>query len=193
MRATRRVIVALVFLLAGLSITRRANADEPTQTPEPYEHRPDKPKPYGIHVSPSALMTFGSFVGIPVVRGGFGIEVRTRYLSGHGLFALGRTPNGLGAHRLEIGGNLTSGDGWLRASIGPHLGYAMLVRTTEQNAFVNAFLGDIASFAIGMHASIEVSIPITDRTRAFLGVRGMGELYRRRQGWELGPAIGLHF
>ena len=195
----RRVSVAFVVVIALLSTTRRAKADDEApdaqapDEPRPYEHAPEKPSPSRLHVSTSAMLTFGSFVGIPVMRAGPAIEVRTRFLSAHALFALGRTPNGLGAHRIEIGGNLTSPIGWFRASIGPHFGYAMLVRRTEQNALLNALLGDIASFSIGVHAAMELSVPVSENVRLFVAGRVMGELYRRRQGWEIGPTIGLHF
>lgn len=194
MSAGRRIFLGLV-VTAVLSTAGRAQADdEAPDDARPYEHRPNRdPEPSRVHVSTSALMMFGSLAGLPVTRGGAAIEVRTRYVSGGALLELGTTPNGLGAHRIEIGGNLTSPLEWLRASIGPHVGYAMLVRTTETHALWNAIQGDIASFSIGMHASIELSAPLTERVRLFAAVRGMGELYRRRQGWEIGPTIGLHF
>ena len=185
--AMRRFILALVVTTALLSTSRRAKADD-EQTAVPRD-----PKPARFHVSPSALMAFGSFAGLPVVRGGVGIEGGIRYVSAHALFTLGQTPNGLGAHRIEIGANLTSPIGWFRASFGPHIGYAMLVRQTERHAFGNALLGDIASFSLGMHATVELSLPISERTRAFIAARAMGEIYRRSGGWELGPTIGFHF
>ena len=196
MSAVRRLIIGLAVVTAFLSVSRRAKADEPTpETFEPYEHRPEAPKPSShVQVSTTALMSFGSFVGIPVTRGGLGVEVGTRYVSGEALLELGRTQNGLGAHRLEIGANLrTPILGGFRASIGPHVGYAMLVRRTEQNALLNALLGDIASFSIGMHAAFELSIPVSEKLRLSIAVRAMGELYQQRQGWEVGPTIGLHF
>jgi hypothetical protein len=135
--AVRRVLVALVVVISVLSTSRRAEADDREPAPSTEVTAEPKAEQSASHlqVSTSMLMTFGSFVGIPVVRGGLGVEARTRYLSGHALLALGRTPNGLGAHRIEVGGNLTSPMGWFRASIGPHIGYAMLVRTTLRSQF----------------------------------------------------------
>jgi hypothetical protein len=185
----RRLVVAIVVLGAVLSMSRRAEAADEASTPAP--------EPSQTHISLSALMTYGTFVTLPVMRGGLGIEGRMRFLSGHALFMFGRTENGLGAHRIEIGANLMTpmdwfGD-WFRITVGPHVGYAMLVRTTEKNAFVNALFGDIASFAIGAHATIEVSFPVADRTRVFVAARVMGEIYSKRNGWEIGPTVGVHF
>ena len=149
----------------------------------------------GVTIATVGAANYGSFVGVPVERLGVGIEAGGTAVPVNlsALLEAGRTANGLGAHRLQFGGGVSSPVAWFRVSAGVHVAYAILVRATERNAFGNALLGDIGSFGLGVHASFELAPPLGKDLRLVLGGRGMFELYDGGKGWAVGPIAGLRF
>ncbi|MBX3219114.1 MAG: hypothetical protein KF795_01265, partial [Labilithrix sp.] len=76
---------------------------------------------------------------------------------------------------------------------GVHVAYAMLVRTTGNDRFFRAFKGDIASFALGVHALVEARLPLRAGLSLAIAGRLAFDVYDGGTGYALGPQVGLVF
>jgi hypothetical protein len=150
-----------------------------------------------LTVTPMAGVTFGEWLGIPVTRGMGGVELThgkdVIRGAGHALIESGRTEYGLGSHRLELGGGISTPPWWLRAGAGVHLAYAMLVRVTDPTRPFGAALGgDIGGFGLGLHANVELAVPIST-VAVTLGGRGALELYDGGPAAQATALLGVRF
>lgn len=172
--------------LSLLGRTSAALAGEP----EPAAMPPTSPR-VGLH----AIATRGTFATIAVSRVGILGELRGRRLPiGASLsFDGGLTDNGLGAHRAALGLDVRTPWPTLELCGGAHVAYAMLVRTTGNDNFMRALGGDIASFALGLHAGLEGHVPLGATRELAIGIRGLFELYDGAVGAMVGPELGLVF
>ncbi len=180
-RLVGRAVSALALLLPGV-----ARAEAPAASP-----RPERAVDLGV----VAVANRASFATLPVTRFGAMLEIRGRRLpvSGTVLLEGGTTENGLGAHRVEVGLDARTPWPYVSLRAGPHVGYAMLVRATGSNAFVRALTGDIGTVAIGVHAAVEIFLPVRGATGVTLGFRAMTERYDGAAGHALGPQLGVVF
>jgi hypothetical protein len=204
----RVLFVASIALLSIAPRTASAQREdwaglyEASPAPNDPPPRPVEQKRIGVDLErptffggPIAGVLFGSFASVPVQRLSIGGEGGARWAStfsvlGSVRFEPGRTQNGLGAHRAEIGVTLAGGK-WVRAGAGAHLAYAMIVRTTEEkDAFLNALFGDIGGFGLGVHACLGGELPL-GRHRLELHVRGVAEVYNDAYAVQVGPVLGL--
>jgi opacity protein-like surface antigen len=146
---------------------------------------------------PALGVVTGRFFDVPVQRVSLGFDIGSHWPSSVTLLLgarlePGRTENGLGAHRLELGATAMVGR-WLRAGTGVHVAYAMIVRTTESGALAQALIGNIGGFGIGTHAQAGLEIPLSaTRSLSLLG-RGSVEGYVGSIAWQIGPVISMRF
>lgn len=184
-----RIALTTALVAFALGAAAPARAEEPP---------PGAPERSRIAVTPFAGFAAGTWMRVPVTRGMVGVAIVPPTSSdvaceAVALFEPGRTENGLGAHRAEVGVGLSLRPRTFRLALGVHLAYAMLVRATESDAFAKALFGDIGGFAIGTHADMDVAIPLGGGAALTLGVRGAVDAYDGGLGAEGGPTIGVRF
>lgn len=151
-------------------------------------------------VEPIVGASLGRWMGVPITRVVVGIEFMhqpRRWESGaldfHATLAPGRTENGLGAHRGELGFGLSTAPAIVRVGGGVHLSYAMLERTTVNDPFWKAVFGNIGGFGVGAHALLEGAFRIAGSVHGTFGLRGSADVYDGGVGYEGGPFVGARF
>lgn len=197
--------VVLSIALAAIAISRTAaaqdNAPATTEakdtTPTTTSKRVDERK---VAITPLVGAAFGTWLDLDVTRGVAGLELADArpsagFLRATGSLLLepGETRMGLGAHRIELGAGVSTRPWWLRFGVGAHVSYAMLVRVTVDDAFIKALFGNIGAFGIGLHATLDSNIPLTESATLVLGVRATADVYDGGSGMQLGPMLGVRF
>ena len=184
--------VFFVAMALCISSAASAHAQDAQEDPAPAPERP-------VQVGPMAGLSFGRWMGVPITRVPVGLDVVVKparwdlAIDIHAIVAPGRTENGLGAHRAEVGAGLSTAPSWIRAGAGVHLAYARLERTTLDDSFRRAFFGNIGGFGIGAHAVLEGAFHIAGTAHGTFGVRGSADAYDGGVGYEGGPFIGARF
>jgi hypothetical protein len=199
---SRSILLVVVFYfvvaIAFVAIPKVASADDPPD--------PDRlPTKSASLVTPSAGVAVGRWIGLPVQRLSLGFESSTSRsaktgpaLVISGFLEPGRSDNGLGAHRAELGLSISTAPQTFRAALGGHISYAMIERATTNDSFTRALLlGDIGAFGIGIHSNLGLAFPFSrgrknDVSPSFrIGVRGSIDLYDGGFGFQGGPMLGV--
>lgn len=204
--AAASLLFAGSAVAAGVEPTDSASGEQAEQRVPPVASTTPRDEPSSRVVSPVepsrtvlrpvAGVMFGSLFTVPVRRVSLGLEVGKRHPSGLAILGtshldLGSTENGLDSHRLDLGASVGFSK-YVEVLAGLHVAYAIVVRNTQEDSFVQALLGNIGGFAVGVHGSAGAQIPIGRRSLG-LHARVFAERFDSGNGFGAGPNLSFTF